>query len=491
MARLLDRTFRAVYLFIRGNLTSSQGAELGPHPPQNPATSPEPTSPSQTPRRINIHANPRASANESCWVHFSFHPMEPSSAISLSSSSSSFTFSSSATSSWIAAPSSAAAFCIIETLLPKDENGDVLEFFTQTSELYDWVRQVIDPAWENPTCGNGYCAIPIEYPAFGYHGCLADCGVANTTAFTLQLTPRFVMTRVRAMHRGFPRSLPDRSHNQGAAPARTLRVGGFGHAEYAPWYDMLVARLQGDVAAALETVSFNLCTDDAEPLCWFPMNVHFTENFETVRVDNITLPDGSWTLSVFNINSSTGLVVGGLIESSDQSSATYSDMVPRRALYISLQAPGGRLPVGLRAHVPMRRAGCHGMERAALHIVRLRRRLQADGARRAPGLSDTVRLPMMRSSRAAPRELVEASSSASSEDAGDANSSESPLVVSAYSDWLTDMDAQMANGTIASAEHCQILLDVAHYYLTVSGQDCAYLQRFDTVGEFYCCPIFE
>eukprot|EP00854_Cymbomonas_tetramitiformis_P017194 gene17194-20454_t len=294
---------------------------------------------------------------------------------------------------------------IIETLLPKDENGDVLEFFTQTSELYDWVRQVIDPAWENPTCGNGYCAIPIEYPAFGYHGCLADCGVANTTAFTLQLTPRFV----------------------------------------------------GDVAAALETVSFNLCTDDAEPLCWFPMNVHFTENFETVRVDNITLPDGSWTLSVFNINSSTGLVVGGLIESSDQSSATYSDMSD---VFI-FGEPSGR------------------------------RRLQADGARRAPGLSDTVRLPMMRSSRAAPRELVEASSSASSEDAGDANSSESPLVVSAYSDWLTDMDAQMANGTIASAEHCQILLDVAHYYLTVSGQDCAYLQRFDTVGEFYCCPIFE
>eukprot|EP00854_Cymbomonas_tetramitiformis_P029876 gene29876-37275_t len=153
---------------------------------------------------------------------------------------------------------------LTESLSPKDENGEVIPFFTNVNDIYDWIKEIIAQAWTEEFCGNDVCSSPVEFPAFSYHGCLADCGQANTTLFVIALEARF--------------------------------------------------RPSGDeaqIAELLANVKYNLCTDDLVPLCWWEEDQTFAENEVTVRTE-VGLPDAVWTLRITGTHTSTGMVVGGI-----------------------------------------------------------------------------------------------------------------------------------------------------------------------------------
>ncbi|KAK3269947.1 hypothetical protein CYMTET_21630 [Cymbomonas tetramitiformis] len=165
---------------------------------------------------------------------------------------------------------------MIESLAPLDENGDIIEFFVSSGDIYEWIADVISHAWADPECGNGVCQPPMEYPSFGDHGCLTDCGEANTTAYLINLEPRFV-----------------------------------GDA--------------AEVAELLATVTYNLCTDDLVPLCWWAEEQKFEKNYAEGRVSEVLdLPDAVWVLRYTGTTAGTGLVVGGIRLYSEESEAATS-----------------------------------------------------------------------------------------------------------------------------------------------------------------------
>lgn len=44
------------------------------------------------------------------------------------------------------------------------------------------------PLWNDPVCGDGVCSFPVEYPAFGRFGCIADCGLSTLPTSTVTVT---------------------------------------------------------------------------------------------------------------------------------------------------------------------------------------------------------------------------------------------------------------------------------------------------------------
>ncbi|KAK3255361.1 hypothetical protein CYMTET_35456, partial [Cymbomonas tetramitiformis] len=67
-----------------------------------------------------------------------------------------------------------------------------------------------------------------------------------------------------------------------------------------------VVQEDGDISK----LSFNLCTDELYPLCWWTENQQFDTgtNYSTV----LDLPDANWVLQVYGVSSENGGVIGGL-----------------------------------------------------------------------------------------------------------------------------------------------------------------------------------
>ncbi|KAK3261816.1 hypothetical protein CYMTET_29295, partial [Cymbomonas tetramitiformis] len=82
-------------------------------------------------------------------------------------------------------------YTISESVLPSDVNDDVVTSFTSENDIYTWMADLVDTVWVDPSCGDGACQSPFEYPGFGLtpesHGCSADCGVSQFTS-KVQLT---------------------------------------------------------------------------------------------------------------------------------------------------------------------------------------------------------------------------------------------------------------------------------------------------------------
>eukprot|EP00854_Cymbomonas_tetramitiformis_P000701 gene701-1159_t len=159
---------------------------------------------------------------------------------------------------------------IMSALGPQEDNGEPRKMFVSHQEVYDWVRQVTEAIFTPMKCGNAYCDKPEEFPAFSHHGCQADCGMMNATPYTIVLEPRFT----------------------GADAV---------------------------IHEALQTVTYNLCTDDAVPVCWWEDFQSFRKNFVRHQHDGIGLPDAQWSLVVHNLVPSNGLVVGGIFLDSTSS----------------------------------------------------------------------------------------------------------------------------------------------------------------------------
>ncbi|KAK3241772.1 hypothetical protein CYMTET_48503 [Cymbomonas tetramitiformis] len=49
-------------------------------------------------------------------------------------------------------------------------------------QFMPWLRTQIVNVWIDPTCGDGICQSPNEFPSFGRFGCRADCGAATDTS---------------------------------------------------------------------------------------------------------------------------------------------------------------------------------------------------------------------------------------------------------------------------------------------------------------------
>ena len=92
-------------------------------------------------------------------------------------------------------------------LLPRDDDGEVVTRMTSPTQILDWLVGSAFPVWTNEVCGDGTCAPPFEYPAYGRFGCQADCGVAhNLVTVLLQVradfrddlySPRALMTAAK------------------------------------------------------------------------------------------------------------------------------------------------------------------------------------------------------------------------------------------------------------------------------------------------------
>ncbi|KAK3277010.1 hypothetical protein CYMTET_14957 [Cymbomonas tetramitiformis] len=83
-------------------------------------------------------------------------------------------------------------FTLSETVLPKASSTEYADSFTTQDQIYDWLAALVDQVWVDPSCGDGVCEPPYEYPSFGPRpdsfGCSADCGVNQfTSAVTLMV----------------------------------------------------------------------------------------------------------------------------------------------------------------------------------------------------------------------------------------------------------------------------------------------------------------
>jgi hypothetical protein len=43
-------------------------------------------------------------------------------------------------------------------------------------DVYDYLAAQAAMYWRDPTCGNGICEAPFEFPSYARFGCAADCG---------------------------------------------------------------------------------------------------------------------------------------------------------------------------------------------------------------------------------------------------------------------------------------------------------------------------
>ncbi|KAK3242343.1 hypothetical protein CYMTET_47962 [Cymbomonas tetramitiformis] len=68
-------------------------------------------------------------------------------------------------------------------IVPATENG--------VPEFMDWLKIQVLEVWTDPTCGDGVCHEPIEFPSFGRLGCKADCGEADVTPLLVYVEADF------------------------------------------------------------------------------------------------------------------------------------------------------------------------------------------------------------------------------------------------------------------------------------------------------------
>eukprot|EP00854_Cymbomonas_tetramitiformis_P023771 gene23771-28819_t len=280
----------------------------------------------------------------------------------------------------------------IETLVPLDENGDPKPFFVSNSEVYDWTRQVIKAIFTPMQCGDSICDIPEEYPAFSFHGCQTDCGVSNATTFDVVLEPRFV----------------------------------------------------GDTQ--LDRVSYNLCTEQPDSMCWWSEAQKFSMNFGIVRHSALALPDADWKLYVYGLVPSEGLVVGGIVKNTGSNDTETDSDQMKPSIPIIRHSK----------HIPMRAATVLG------------------------------------------RRLTESSSASSNESSSEetqaADASQDSLddiYKSKWTKWKEELEgAVVSSAIIGSAEYCKELLDNLLGTLEDTGHNCTFNEG-QGFGEVECCPFYQ
>ncbi|KAK3247332.1 hypothetical protein CYMTET_43165 [Cymbomonas tetramitiformis] len=295
-----------------------------------------------------------------------------------------------------------------EAIVPQDENGDPLEFFLDENEIYSWLSEVIEATWVDPICGDAWCEAPFEFPSFSTHGCQADCGEANGTNFTVILEPRF---------------------------------------------------LQQYESESLEAVTYNLCTQDVEPLCWWEIDRHFKANFKLVEYHNLSLPDGVWRLQVNHLASDHGLVMGGIAESPEAlslTSATARRSRRRRALLEEANGGGRRRPGPRRIQI---KSG---------NRVKLRRRtLSSDNS---TGDADGYSEP-----------------DSNSESDYDISHDVMP---SEWTTWSETLLAAVQRVDIGSVEKCAAALEDLKVFLLEHEVDCG-IQWVSNGLNSLCCPAYK
>ncbi|KAK3271856.1 hypothetical protein CYMTET_19824 [Cymbomonas tetramitiformis] len=75
-----------------------------------------------------------------------------------------------------------------ETLLPVDQNsGEYSKFFESNEDIKDWLLAKVGNFWVAPSCGDGDCDFPLEFQAWGYHGCKPDCDARESSTIKINL----------------------------------------------------------------------------------------------------------------------------------------------------------------------------------------------------------------------------------------------------------------------------------------------------------------
>lgn len=135
----------------------------------------------------------------------------------------------------------------------------VFTFLTRhaTPRLLPAPPALLFPLWDDPVCGDGVCSFPVEFPAFGSFGCIADCGLSTvpTSTVTVSITA---------------------AYRQNSVVTQSMQE------------------------AFVAATSWNLCflsnhTNVQTQLCWFPEPRSFSSATETQTVV-LNLPDADWSV---------------------------------------------------------------------------------------------------------------------------------------------------------------------------------------------------
>eukprot|EP00854_Cymbomonas_tetramitiformis_P003465 gene3465-4353_t len=326
---------------------------------------------------------------------------------------------------------------ILEALGPQDLNGEPRKMFVSHPEVYDWLRKVTTAIFVPMKCGDTFCDKPEEFPAFAHHGCQADCGVMNATAYTVVLEPRFTGS-------------------------------------------------EAVIQEALRTVTYNLCTDDPVAVCWWEEPQTFRKNFLRHLHGDLRLPDANWNLMVYDLVPSQGLVVGGIaLDSSDSDleNMTAADTdAGRRLKEVRRPGPVPERRSRVKRHLPPSRLPppsptSHGVEPAFKAEAARLRVLSEEGGSCVEGTSAT----------AAPQ----GGNGSETAGAGDSSASASGFQ-SEWSLWQEHAVAAMMDVEVRSAEYCRSEINTLAEQLVAQTLNC------DTMSEgkegyfaLYCCPVYK
>ncbi|CAI5462639.1 unnamed protein product, partial [Closterium sp. Yama58-4] len=86
-------------------------------------------------------------------------------------------------------------------LIPSNFAPDSSNRFAGKADFYAWLNNsIIEKFWQDPPCGDGLCDQPLEFPAFGWFGCQADCGTfPNLTSVSIHFTTSFSSAEALAL----------------------------------------------------------------------------------------------------------------------------------------------------------------------------------------------------------------------------------------------------------------------------------------------------
>ncbi|CAI7792479.1 unnamed protein product [Closterium sp. NIES-53] len=128
-------------------------------------------------------------------------------------------------------------------LFPPGMSRDASNTFNGPDDFYSWLNtSIVQSLWADPTCGDGSCDRPFQFPAFGRFGCEADCGTfPNLTTVVVRFSSHL------------------------------------------------------DTQLAVDGSSWNLCMVDPVSLCWYESFQQFPRGNAEVSV-TLDIPDGDWVV---------------------------------------------------------------------------------------------------------------------------------------------------------------------------------------------------
>ncbi|CAI5468681.1 unnamed protein product [Closterium sp. Yama58-4] len=129
---------------------------------------------------------------------------------------------------------------------PAQEQGmrqDASNTFAGPDDFYSWLNAtIVQSLWADPTCGDGSCDRPFQFPAFGRFGCEADCGMfPNLTSVVVRFSSHL------------------------------------------------------DTQQAIDESSWNLCMVNPVSLCWYEAFQPFPRGEAETSVA-LDIPDGDWVV---------------------------------------------------------------------------------------------------------------------------------------------------------------------------------------------------